>query len=55
MQTCYSRQYHVDNSSADDVCHFVKENKMYVLDACSVLSFDPDGGSNTFACSKSLS
>lgn len=33
----------------------VKENKMYFLDTCSVLSFDPGGGSNTFACSKSLS
>lgn len=29
VQTCYSRQYHVDNFSADDFCHFVKENKMY--------------------------
>ena len=29
VQTCYSRQYHVDNFSADDFCHFVRENKMY--------------------------
>lgn len=29
VQTCYSRQHHVDNFTADDFCHFVRENKMY--------------------------